>query len=80
MDTPLGALVPSSMTSPYAQPERAAARARLAGLTARNAPPAELAAARRALAAARLKALLLAGLNEVETLITGETTAGEDEC
>ncbi|MFJ3635877.1 hypothetical protein [Streptomyces sp. NPDC090112] len=73
--------MPSSMTSPYAQPERRAARARLAALTSHDSPPAELAAARRALAAARLKAVLLAGLDEVETLIAGgEPAAGEVEC
>lgn len=73
--------MPTSITSPYAQPERRAARARLASLTSHDAPAAALTDARRALAAARLKAVLLAGLAEVEALIAGEDgTAGDAEC
>lgn len=68
--------MPTSLTSPYAQPERRAARARLAGLIANGAPEADITAARRGLAAARLKGILLAALTEVETLITGQ---GSDE-
>lgn len=61
--------MPSPLT-PYARAERVRARARLAALS-RSRPPGdpEVAAARRDLAAARLKGLLQAALAEVDRLI-----------
>ncbi|WP_371592597.1 hypothetical protein [Streptomyces virginiae] len=67
--------MPTSLTKGYALPERAAARGRVAGLVSKDRDHPALPAARRALTAAQLKAVLLTALDQVETLI--EATADE---
>ncbi|WP_405425565.1 hypothetical protein [Streptomyces erythrochromogenes] len=67
--------MPTSLTKGYALQERAAARGRVAGLSSTGPDHPALPAARRALTAAQLKAVLLTALDQVETLI--EVTADE---
>ncbi|MGP3685236.1 hypothetical protein ACTVZO_11075 [Streptomyces sp. IBSNAI002] len=70
--------MPTSLTRGYALPERAAARGRVAGLVSNDPDHPALPAARRALTATQLKAVLLTALDQVERLIAATADEAQE--